>query len=550
MQATEIQLPITTEAEIEIEAPIVEDFHEGFAAPPTKLLILLGGGGLWFTGFFLMPAALLAGLVVALTGLSIVATSGYSLRRSGHSLISALRQLGGDLAEIMEDCSGGAAQAAREHILTPAQMAAEALAKRTGALTEQELGAIEYGTSSDLVHAFDHVFELILGTAGDGTNCAVLAGSKAGKTTFFHGLFHHLATRPGKKTLMIGDYNLGKDNGGGVPQWLGIPIYDREKHGSSPIGNFVIAPDDILSAIKHLDAIYEERIRVNADRAKAKKNAIKFDPIYFACDEFQSFMEHCSDADGKYVGEVAGKLLRARGLQIYFFPVLHNDKAEGYLNTTVLGSINLLIMGSLVSKLDSAPELQNSQKLRRFEPDAVNRVVPLRRELERELGKDGAVRSLAVLSLKHTIKTGDGTEFGDGTHLLKIPNCTKLLDVVWDWPEEIKAEKPQETIDTYFAARQMAGRAVVLTVREEVEDFGNLPDRLRDLVINHYAEFVAQSKDGKITRTKFFEVCKAHGIGRYRNSKDEAYRMICAIGDRFPDKLINLSELLAAMDGG
>jgi hypothetical protein len=529
--------------------PSQEEFSQSLVSPVVKFLLLTGGGGLWFTGWFLVPAAIGAGLSVAAVGAAIVGISGYSLRKSGHSLISASRQFGGDLAEIVEDCSGGAARAAREHLLSPIAQRAQDLAKKSGALTEDELSAIEHGTSADLVQVFDHVFELILGTAGDGTNCAVLAGSKAGKTTFFHGLFYHLATRPGKKTLMIGDYNLGKDNGGGVPQWLGLPIFDRRKHGR-PIGNFVIPPDDILSAIKHLDAIYEQRIRINADRARAKQSAIKFDPIYFACDEFQSFMEHCSEADGKYVGEVAGKLLRARGLQIYFFPVLHNDKAEGYLNTTVLGSINLLIMGSLVSKLDSAPELQNSQKLRRFEPDAVSRVIPIRRELERELGKDGAVRSLAVLSLKHPIKCADGAEFGDGTHLLKIPNCTQLLPVVWDWPEEIKPSKPQEDIDIYFAARSMPRSAEILTVQVEEDNFGDLPDRLKDLVIDHYAEFSAQCKDGKITRTRFFEVCKFHNLGSYRNKKDPCYKLVCKIADEFEGGLINLPTLLGLMDGG
>jgi hypothetical protein len=465
-----------------IETTATEIYHEGFASESTKLLLLTIGGGAWFTGFFLMPAAFFAGAGLAIVGLFATATAGYSLRKSGHSLPSAIRSLGGDVAEILEDCSGGVAVAARDHILAPVAVAAEQLAKRSGVLTEAELSAIENRASPDLVRVFNHIFELIVGTRGDGTNCAILAGSKAGKTTFFHGLFYHLATRPDKKHLMVGDYNLGKDNGSGVPQWLGLPIYDRQKHGS-PIGNYVFGPDEIMSAIKHLDAVYEERIRINADRAKAKQKPIKFDAIYFACDEFQSFMEHCSTEDGKYVGEVAGKLLRARGLMIYFFPVLHNDKAEGYLNTTVLGSINLLVMGSLTNKLESAPELMNSQKLKRFEPEAINRVIPIRRELERELGKDGAARSLAVLNLKHTITASDGTEFGDGTHLLQIPNCTKVLAEDWDWPEEIKlAAVPTQDVETYFAARQSAPLPAI-TVYEEVEDFSDLAGELRSLVI-------------------------------------------------------------------
>jgi hypothetical protein len=427
-------------------------------------------------------------------------------------------------------------------------MAAIELAKRTGTLTEQELGAIEHGAAPDLVRDLDHVFELIAGSDGDGTNCAILAGSKAGKTTFFHGLFHHLATRPGRRILMVGDYNLGKDNGGGVPQWLGLPIFDRRKHGS-PINNFVIPPDEIFTAVKHLDALYEERIRINADRAKAKQSAIKFDPVYFACDEFQSFMEHCSDADGKFVGEVAGKLLRARGLQIYFFPVMHNDKAEGYLNTTVLGSINLLIMGSLTAKLDSAPELQNSQKLRRFEPETIGRIPTIRRELERDYGKDGAVRSLAVLSLKHTLKTSDGTEFSDGNHLLKIPNCTMLLGERWEWPEGVKLVQKQDDAAVYFAARSIRSTpAATLTVPVEAEDFNDLAKLLRDLFIDKYSEFSAKSKSGKISRTQFFEVCKAHGFGRNRNTKDRHYRFVCFLADAAPDKLINLSVLLEVMD--
>jgi hypothetical protein len=540
MQATEAP-PIETTA--------TEIYSEGFAAPSTKLLLLTIGGGTWFTGFFMMPAAFLAGLGLAIVGLFATATAGYSLRKSGHSLGSAIRQLGGDVAEILEDCSGGAAVAARDHILAPVALKAEQLAKRTGVLTEAELNAIENGAAPDLVRVFSHIFELIVGIHGDGTNCAILAGSKAGKTTFFHGLFYYLATRPDKKHLMIGDYNLGKDNGSGAPKWLGLPIYDRQKHGS-PIGNFVFGPDEIMTAIRQLDAVYEERIRINADRAKAKQKPIKFDAIYFACDEFQSFMEHCSLEDGKTVGEIAGKLLRARGLMIYFFPVLHNDKAEGYLNTTVLGSINLLVMGSLVNKLDSAPELMNSQKLKRFEPEAINRVVPIRRELERELGKDGAARSLAVLSLKHTITASDGTEFGDGTHLLQIPNCTKVLAEDWDWPEEMKlAAVPAQDVETYFAARQSAALPTI-TVYEEVEDFTDLAVEVRSLVIDNCQGFAAAAKTNKISRTKFFDVCSGLGFGRNRNKKDRHYRFICTIADQFPDKLINLGELLSLMDGG
>jgi hypothetical protein len=533
----------------QIETTVPEVYSEGFAAPSTKLLLLLVGGGTWFTGFFMMPAAFLAGLGLAIVGLFVTGTAGYSLRKSGHSLGSAMRQLGGDVAEILEDCSGGAAVAARDHILAPVAVAAELLAKRSGVLTEAELNAIENGAAPDLVRAMDHVFELILGVAGDGTNCAVLASSKAGKTTFFHGLIFHLATRPGKKSLMIGDYNMGKDNGSGVPQWLGMPIYDRKKHGS-PINNFVFGPDEIMGAVKHLDALYEERIRIAADCSKLRKSPPKFDEVFFACDEFQSFMEHCTPDDGKYVGEVAGKLLRARGWKIYFFPVLHNDKADGYLDTNVLGAINLLVMGSLVSKIDAAVELRNSRASGRFEAEILSRVGPLRRELERDYGKDGAIRSLAVLSLKHSIVTSDGTEFGDGCHLLKIPNCTPLLAEFWDWPEEIKATiGTQQTVETYFAARQAPPNPTI-TVYQDAEDFSDLADAFRSLVVDNYQAFAQAAKNGTITRTKFFDISRGVGFGKNRNRKDRHYRMVCAIADRFPNQSICLPELLARMGGG
>jgi hypothetical protein len=529
--------------------PSIEIFDDSLVSPSTKLLLLGGGGITWFTGFFLMPAALVAGGGLAVIGAVVVGSAGYSLHKSGHSLPSAMRRLTGDLAEIVEDCSGGAARAARDHVLRPAKMAAIELAKKTGTLSESELSAVEKGGAPDLVRVLDHVFELIVGTSTSGTNCAILAKSLAGKTTFFHGLFYHLATRPGKKILMIGDYNLGKDNGGGVPQWLGLPIYDRRRHGSQ-ISNFVFAPDEIMGAIQALGAVYEDRIRLAADAVKDRRSAPKFDPIYFACDEFQSFMEHCNEADNKMVGEIAGKLLRARGWKIFFFPVLHNDKADGFLNTTVMGGFNLLVLGSFVSKLDSAPELQNSRNARRFDPEASGRVTPIRRELERDLGKEGAIRSLAALSLTHPITTSDGTEFGDGTHLLQIPDCRKVLDSEWDWPEDLKAAPSvTQDPDRYFAARAVPQEVETLMVRVAIEDenFDDLAPKLQSIFLANYTEFESQSKGGKITKTKFFGICVGHGFGKNRNTRDRHYRMIGSLAIAFPDGVIDITDLRRAM---
>jgi hypothetical protein len=107
---------------------------------------------------------------------------------------------------------------------------------------------------------------------------------------------------------------------------------------------------------------------------------------------------------------------------------------------------------------------------------------------------------------------------------------------------------PEQDVETYFAARK-APSPPAITVYEE-EDFTDLAVELRSLVIANYPAFSVAAKANKISRTKFFDACSGLGFGRNRNKKDRHYRFICTISDQFPDKLINLGELLSLMDGG
>jgi hypothetical protein len=525
-----------TELDRDTAIPVTTTIVMGddFTDRPTNLsfrfLLLLISGGAWYAAVFLWLPALAIG-----AGLTCGAVA-YSIRQQGETLLSVSAEFLIDTLHLGQDCLDGFSDTLQNHALPVLRLNAQTLAKYSGLLSDVELQAIEERGGGEVTVPLS-VIELIIGSPKQPHNTALLAPSQSGKTTLLHGVIHHLLGLSQRNIVLVGDPNYGAANDGTMPIWGGLPIYDRAQ--DSPIAHhgLMTGTDDVYTALDMLGYLYVQRMELARQRAiKSQgddRTPMKFTPIYYFVDEFQTFMGELNESQLERVNVVFGQLIRAAKYRIYFFPVLHNDKAEGGINTANLGGVNLLLMGSVIDQISTSTLLNNSRK--RFDQAFFNLLASYRTRYNALHGKGKSQKMLGVVHLVKGFTTSTGDEFAPGPHILKLPNFTDRVNIRHDFT----AIAP--VITTADPVGEVAADA--LEVPPIVAEMG---EAFTDWFVENYPLFQTEA-DWSLT--KFFDLACANGWGRQRKPKDKHYAFLQALAKEQGGR-IKPVEILELLNGG
>jgi hypothetical protein len=515
---------IETEA-IPVQADLVLDER-----PPNlsfRFLILLMSGATWYVALFLwvLPLAIAAAAVTGATA--------YSIRRRGETLLSVSAEFLIDVLGLSQDVLDGFSDGLQNKAMPVLRHSGETLLRYSGMLSASEVAAIAERGGGEVAIPLS-VIELIAGTPQNPHNTALLAPSQSGKTTLLHGVINHLITLPQQNIVLVGDPNYGAANDKRLPVWGGLPIYDRETQ-DSPIKHhqLVIGIDDIYTTLDLLGELYLQRMalaQAKAKQSQGDENAVpmQFMPIYYFIDEFQTFVGELAESQIDRVNMVYGQLIRAAKYRIYFYPVLHNDKAENGINTANLGGVNLLILGSVIDQIGSSPLLNNSR--RRFDGAFIEKLTRYRLRYNAAHGKAKSQKMLGAISLVKGFTASNGDEFAPGTHVIKVPNFTDRVNIRHDFSHFEKAE--------IHAPRK------VQTDSEMPPIVAEMGDAFAEWFIENYQLFQAQA-DWSLT--KFFDLASANGWGKLRKPSDPHYAFLQALKDAQGGR-IKPNEILEALE--
>jgi hypothetical protein len=393
------------------------------------------------------------------------------------------------------------------------RLSAQTMAKYSGLLSDVELQAIEERGGGEVTVPLS-VIELIIGTPKHPHNTALLAPSQSGKTTLLHGVIHHLLGLSQKNIVLVGDPNYGAANDDKMPVWGGLPIYDRYASTSAIAHHSLITgTDDVYTALDALGHLYIQRMELARKRAVEHQgddqSPMRFTPIYYFVDEFQTFVGELNETQLERVNAVFGQLIRAAKYRIYFFPVLHNDKAEGGINTANLGGVNLLLMGSVIDQISTSTLLNNSRK--RFDQGFFNLLATYRTRYNALHGKSKSQKMLGVVHLVKGFTASNGDEFSPGPHILKFPNFTDRVNLRHDFGAVAPVVEAVPAVENEAAVPPI------------VAEMGPL-----------FATWLAENhplfeSEADWSLTKFFELASAHGWGRYRKPTDKHYAFLQAL---------------------
>lgn len=513
---------------------MTDDFTD---RPPNlsfRFLLLLISGGAWYTAVFLWLPVLAIG-----AGLTTGAIA-YSIRQKGETLFSVSAEFLIDALHLGQDCLDGFSDTLQNKALPVLRHNAETMARYSGLLSKTELQAIEERGGGEVSIPLS-VIELIVGTAKAPHNTAFLAPSQSGKTTLLHGVVHHLLGLSQQNIVLVGDPNYGAANDGTMPVWGGLPIYHRDSK-QSPIGHhqLIIGVDGIYTALDMLGALYLQRMELAQKRAVELHGTddlspMGFTPIYFFCDEFQTFIGELNEAQVDRVNAVFGQLIRAAKYRIYFYPILHNDKAENGINTANLGGVNLLLMGSVIDQINSSPLLNNSR--RRFDAGFLATLANYRTRYNAMHGKAKSQKMLGAIALTKGVTASNGDDFAPGCHVLKIPNCTDRVNIRHDFSAITPVLTVADPVGEVVTAADDA--AMPLIVAEMGEAFA-------EWFVEHYPLFQAES-DWSLT--KFSDIAITNGWGRRRKTGDKHYAFLQALVKAQGGR-IRPVEILELLDGG
>jgi hypothetical protein len=511
----------TTELDRETAIPVTPTIVMGddFTDRPTNLsfrfLILLISGGTWYAAVFLWLPMLAIG-----AGLTCGAVA-YSIRQQGETLFSVSAEFLIDTLHLGQDCLDGFSDTLQNKALPVIRHNAQTMARFSGLLSKTELQAIEERGGGEVSIPLS-VIELIVGTPKAPHNTALLAPSQSGKTTLLHGVVHHLLGLSQPNIVLVGDPNYGAANDGTMPVWGGLPLYRRELT-PSPIAHhqLIIGKDDIYSALDQLGNLYIQRMDAAGKRAVELHGSddltpMGFTPIYFFVDEFQTFIGELGEGQVDRVNEVFGQLIRAAKYRIYFYPVLHNDRAEGGINTSNLGGVNLLLMGSVIDQIGTSKLLNNSRK--RFDAAFLAKLANYRSTYNARYGKSKSQKMLGAIDLTKGFTASNGDDFAPGCHVLKIPNCTDRVNIRHDFtaiaPVITTADPVGEAV--VAADDDLEVPAIVVEMGEE---FG-------EWFVEHFPLFQSET-DWSLTQ--FANVAIANGWGRRRKPTDKHYAFLQAL---------------------
>jgi hypothetical protein len=516
---------IETEA-IPVKATVVDDYRDRAPNLSFRFLILLISGATWYVALFLWV------LPLALGAAAVCGATAYSIRRRGETLLSVSAEFLIDVLGLSQDVLDGFSDGLQHKAMPLIRHSSETLLRYSGMLSASEIQAIEERGGGEVAIP-QSVIELIVGSPKAPHNTALLAPSQSGKTTLLHGVIHHLLTIPQQNIVLVGDPNYGAANDATLPVWGGLPIYDRDTQ-DSPISHhqLIIGIDDIFTALDLLGELYLQRMALAQARAKelqGEDDAIpmEFTPIYFFIDEFQTFIGELVESQVDRVNAVYGQLIRAAKYRIYFYPVLHNDKAENGINTANLGGVNLLIMGSVIDQINSSPLLNNSR--RRFDAPFIEKLARYRLRYNAAHGKAKSQKILGAISLVKGFTASNGDEFAPGSHVLKIPNFTDRVNVRHDFSDfeqvTVKPEKPTDE-----------------ELPPIVAEMGEL---FKEWFIENYQLF---QHEANWSLKAFFDISSANGWGKKRSSNDRHYAFLQALRDAQGGR-IKTNEILEAIGG-
>jgi hypothetical protein len=103
------------------------------------------------------------------------------------------------------------------------------------------------------------------------------------------------------------------------------------------------------------------------------------------------------------------------------------------MNTTNLGGVNLLLMGSVIDAIKTDKAMNNSRQ--RFDEKFLQRLAMKRTDYNGRYGKGISQKKLGVISLVDGCTTSDGTDFAPGNHMMMIPDYRDRMAVIHDFSE-------------------------------------------------------------------------------------------------------------------
>ncbi|MBE9031800.1 hypothetical protein IQ266_18865 [filamentous cyanobacterium LEGE 11480] len=497
---TTLQTEPTTEFRQDIE-PVTEPTYQSDAHLGEKMLLLIMGGGVGYISVFFgfLPGAI--------AGFSLTAATAASIRSRGQTILQSSAYATTGLLEVMADISGGATDLLENKVRPIVAMSAKTVQEHAGLLSDEEKDVITSRQGQE-VKSETSVIELIIGSPKRPNNCAILARKTSGKTTLVHGVIHHLLGSTTENIVLAGDPNIGTANDDNPPRWGGMPLYQR---GIDNPENLIqhhrtfADEQDIYSALIACGDLYHQRKAVNADRYAKGKRPKKFTPVYLFIDEFQTFVGALEDDQIERVNKVFGELIRAAKYQVFFFPILHNDKADKGINTANLAGVNLLLLGSVIDVVKTDATLRNSAQ--RFTDDFLALIANKRRDYDARFGPAISQKSLGVIHLVDGFTSSDGTEFKPGPHLLRVPNYADYVGVIHDFSGLVETtavpqdEPPAPT--------------------EPPNEIDALIPEFEEWLIAHAGHF-EPGKDYSLT--KFSEAAIELGWGKRRYASDPHYR--------------------------
>jgi hypothetical protein len=485
----------------------------------TKFFLLIGAGGIGYIAAFFGVA------ILAWMGYGLCAATAISIRKSGQTPQSAAAAGAAALLEIIGDVATGATDVLENRVKPIAAMGAQTVARHSGLISATEMAALAERQGAE-VKLPESVIELIVGSPKNPHNTAILARRQSGKTTVLHGVLHYLLALPQKNIVIVGDPNYGAGNAGDLPAWGGLPIFNRNS-GRSTIEHhhLLINRDDNYTALCQLGDLYQSRMeQANAAAQADRSKRVQFTPVYYFLDEFQTFVGGLGDDATDRVNAIFGDLIRAAKYQIFFFPVLHNDRAENGMNTTNLGGVNLLLLGSVVDAIRTDKALNNSRQ--RFDDKFLQQVAIKRIDYNGRYGKGLSQKKLGVINLVDGCQTSDGTEFAPGNHLLMVPDFRAQVAVIHDFSGLVQTTaQPQPAPAVDDLALEMAPLFIA---------------------------FLQANRDrfpaGDCSVTKFFDTYKVtasnpNGWGRRRDKDDRHYAFLKLLAAEFGGRIDPLKLL-------
>ena len=350
--------------------------------------------------------------------------------KRGHSVGSALVETADFLGSIYSDCSELVEASWRSNVRHKAVQYRRAAASSLGLLTDEEIRGLDDATPQ-IVTSPAGIFELILGTQAKPANTALLAFRGSGKSTLLHGVIHHLVNHRSGSIILVGDPNYGTVNPGSRPlRWGFFPIFNPIEHDPRDLtksSHICTTTSTIFTLIAQANSLYHARMRANESRAVRGEDALAFTPVYLFIDEFLTVFKGLSEGAQEMVVEAFGNLIRASKYQIFFYPVLHNDKAIGGLPTALMSDVNLLVLGNYTQNLKGEDSLRNSAK--RFSDGTQQIACDARGRFELTHSAPIAEKMVGVIDIKTAISSSFGSDYGVGNHVIRVPDCTELVDV-------------------------------------------------------------------------------------------------------------------------